>query len=61
MSGPVVIDREQCTGCGVCVRLCPKRILVLDKEDRCVVTDQQACDRLGGCERACPADAIHIR
>lgn len=60
-SGVVEIDREACTGCGLCVAMCPRRILYIDKGDgKCGVTDGNKCDRLGGCERACPANAIKI-
>ena len=56
----VTVDRAACIGCGVCVRMCPRQILSLDKENICIVLDQAKCDRLGGCERACPVDAINI-
>ncbi|MFA5859689.1 MAG: 4Fe-4S binding protein [Elusimicrobiota bacterium] len=57
----VNINTELCTGCGVCVDLCPKKILYLDKKTgKCAVTDETKCDKLGGCERNCQADAIKI-
>jgi len=56
----VSINRDACIGCGVCVEMCPKHILCLDNENKCVVSDQTKCDRLAGCERACPTDAIKI-
>ncbi|MHB9155078.1 MAG: 4Fe-4S dicluster domain-containing protein [Endomicrobiales bacterium] len=58
----VAIDKEACTGCGICVSMCPKRILSIDEQTgKCVVRDEHKCDRLAGCERACPAGAIKIR
>jgi 2-oxoglutarate ferredoxin oxidoreductase subunit delta len=62
MAGSIVqIDDNACTGCGICVSMCPKRILYIDKKTRkCAVTDESKCDRLAGCERACPAKAIKI-
>jgi len=57
----VIIDEELCTGCEVCVDLCPKKILYInDKTGKCTVTDESKCDRLGGCERMCPSKAIKI-
>jgi 2-oxoglutarate ferredoxin oxidoreductase subunit delta len=61
MEGIVNIDREACTGCGICVRMCPQQILVVDKKTKkCEVIDENKCDRLAGCERACPTSAIKI-
>jgi 2-oxoglutarate ferredoxin oxidoreductase subunit delta len=57
----VAIDKDSCTGCGLCVSMCPQRILFIDKKTKkCGVTDEGKCDRLAGCERACPANAIKI-
>ncbi len=57
----VAIDSEACTGCGKCVAMCPRSILVLDESGKCKVTDESKCDRLGGCERICPVRAIRIK
>jgi len=56
----VSINRDACIGCGACVQMCPKQILSLDTDNKCVVSDQAKCDRLAGCERVCPTDAIKI-
>jgi NAD-dependent dihydropyrimidine dehydrogenase PreA subunit len=57
----VLIDQDACTGCGVCVAMCPQRILSLDAATgKCQVSDEKRCDRLAGCERACPTGAIRI-
>jgi len=41
MNKIVVIDEDLCTGCGACVKLCPKKILFLDKTNNvCKVTDK---------------------
>ncbi len=61
MNTIVKIDESLCTGCGACVKMCPKRILYVDEKDRvCRVTDETKCDRLGGCEYVCPVEAIKI-
>ena len=58
----VDINEDSCTGCGICVSMCPRGILYLDKKTKkCGVTDENKCDRLAGCERACPTNAIKIR
>lgn len=61
MSKIVIIDEKICIGCGVCVSLCPKKILYIDeKSGKCKVKDESKCDRLRGCQRACPVQAITI-
>jgi NAD-dependent dihydropyrimidine dehydrogenase PreA subunit len=55
----VIIDEEKCIGCGVCVNLCPQKILYLE-DHKCKVHDEHKCDKLKGCERVCPTDAIKI-
>lgn len=61
MNKIVVIDEELCIGCGACVSLCPKNILVIDeKNGKCKVTEEVKCDRLRGCMKICPVDAIKI-
>ena len=57
----VDIDKEECTGCGTCVELCPSGILYIDeKTGKCNVTDETKCDKFRGCERECPTGAIKI-
>jgi NAD-dependent dihydropyrimidine dehydrogenase PreA subunit len=43
------------------VKLCPKKILFIDKTTgKCKVTDETQCDKRKGCERVCPTQAIKI-
>lgn len=61
MKEVVSIDADLCTGCGKCVRMCPRRILYIDKDTKIAeVTDHSNCDRLRGCEFVCPTRAIKI-
>ena len=62
MNKIVMINEDLCMGCAKCVKLCPKKILYLDKTTKkCKVTDETKCDKLAGCERACPTKAIKIK
>ncbi len=54
---PVSIDQGKCTGCGLCVDICPDRTLSLD--DKAHVTGQK-CLVCGHCLAVCPAEAISI-
>jgi NAD-dependent dihydropyrimidine dehydrogenase PreA subunit len=61
MNKIVVIDETLCTGCGACVKLCPRKILFVDATDHvCRVTDETQCDKFRGCERVCKTGAIKI-
>lgn len=59
MNKIVLIHEIKCTGCALCVEMCPVNILYIDK-GVCKVTDENLCDRLKGCEMICPASAIKI-
>ncbi|MHB1391195.1 MAG: ATP-binding protein [Thermoleophilia bacterium] len=52
------IDREECTGCGICVDECPQEVLELDSEDIAVLARPDSCDSCATCEDACPTEAI---
>ncbi len=62
MNRIVLIDEKLCTGCGKCVKMCPKKILYLEEgTKKCKVTDETKCDRLGGCMFVCPVNAVRIQ
>ncbi|MBP2635763.1 MAG: carE 3 [Firmicutes bacterium] len=51
----VIVDKEQCIGCGACVSTCPFGAIVME-EDKAVITD--ACTVCGACIDVCPVGAI---
>ncbi|MDQ7027661.1 MAG: 4Fe-4S dicluster domain-containing protein [Anaerolineae bacterium] len=51
------IDNERCTGCELCVRVCPTKALTM-KDGLALVTNPNACTYVGHCERICPTQAI---
>ena len=57
----IQIDEEKCISCGLCVDMCPMKILYLDQESgKCKVSDEDKCDKLAGCQKVCPTKAIKI-
>ena len=55
-------EREKCTGCGCCIRICPVSAITLyaDKKARKARIDTGACIGCGECLCACKFDAINV-
>jgi len=56
----VLINREWCKGCGICVAFCPKEALELDDEGKAFWAHSDRCVRCGLCELRCPDLAIEV-
>ena len=54
------INRDWCKGCGICVELCPKKVLELDDQGKAVAARVQDCIACRLCEMRCPDLAIEI-
>lgn len=54
----VAIDKEKCTGCGLCCKECPSHVLTLQNRKAAVMSDQ--CLKCGHCIAICPKDAFTI-
>ncbi len=55
-----VIDEDVCTGCGVCVDLCPTDAIALNDEGF-AERNEEACFGCGICARSCPEEAISLK
>ena len=55
-----IIDRDTCTGCGICVERCPVDAISLDS-DGLAVRVEAYCIGCGICARFCPVDAISLQ
>jgi len=54
------LDREKCTGCGMCVQVCPHEVYQI-KNRKAVIVDRDACMECGACSRNCHFEAISLR
>jgi Fe-S-cluster-containing hydrogenase component 2 len=52
----ITIDEARCTGCGVCLSLCPQEAIVL--EEGTAEIRQDLCSGCGICISSCPQGAI---
>jgi ferredoxin len=52
------IDKEECSGCGVCVEVCPPQAISL-KDEKADIEDD-LCEECGFCAAECPVGAIAI-
>jgi heterodisulfide reductase subunit A len=53
-----VVDEELCSGCTVCVHLCPYNAITFDEEKKLANISDILCKGCGVCVAACPAGAI---
>ena len=51
------IDREKCTGCGLCVDACHEKAIAI-QDGKAVLLRDDYCDGLGACLPACPENAL---
>jgi 2-oxoglutarate ferredoxin oxidoreductase subunit delta len=62
----VSIDEQRCKSCGLCISVCPVKILIIS--DRlnargftpAQCTDQDKCSSCGSCALVCPDVAIEL-
>ncbi len=56
---PIVIFRNWCKGCGICVAFCLKGVIELDSADeKAFIAHPENCTLCGTCELRCPDFAI---
>ena len=64
--GKVIIDREACKGCMLCVRACPAKVLDTDTETNMsgsyptIAVNIDKCIACGNCYEVCPDVCIEV-
>lgn len=56
----IVINRDWCKGCGICVQFCQSRVLELDAREKSVPVRQEDCICCKMCELRCPDLAVEV-
>jgi len=54
------IDPEKCTGCGLCIKVCPTQATSGEKKKAHSI-DNNKCIRCGACIESCKFDAINVK
>ncbi len=58
-SGELALDAGKCTGCGLCLSVCPHAVFRLD-DGKAAVARGEVCMECGACARNCPVSAISV-
>jgi ferredoxin len=54
------LDPDKCTGCGMCLVVCPHRVFEL-QDKKALISEKDACIECGACMQNCPSEAISVR
>ncbi len=56
----LLVNKEWCKGCTICVRFCPKNVLEMGPQEKVIVARPEDCICCGLCEIRCPDFAIEM-
>lgn len=56
----LVLDRDKCTGCRMCITVCPQAVWQMEAK-RARIADLDACMECSACQMNCEAQAVTVR
>jgi len=54
------LNQEKCTGCGMCVNVCPHEVFLI-KDGKAQLVDKNSCMECGACAKNCLFSAIEVK
>ena len=67
MSAKVTFNSDRCKGCELCTTVCPKHIVIIDKDPitrkgypPATVSDMEQCIGCASCAKICPDSIITV-
>jgi formate hydrogenlyase subunit 6/NADH:ubiquinone oxidoreductase subunit I len=62
--GIPIIDKEKCTGCGLCTIDCPTKALTISQNGESdtyqILFRQETCNACGVCKKSCPENCLRL-
>ena len=55
----LMLTPEKCTGCGICLDVCPHSVLGLENK-KATILDRDRCMECGACSMNCPFGALTV-
>jgi ferredoxin len=60
--GQIIITRDKCIGCKVCIDICPRNLYVFDEKDKKVdLRTPEKCINCNACVKRCLAQCLEIK
>ena len=56
----IEVDKNKCTGCGICKEVCPKGAKIWDVNNKAMATNLNFCHLCTICASKCPEGAIRV-
>ncbi|HEB10299.1 MAG TPA: CoB--CoM heterodisulfide reductase iron-sulfur subunit A family protein [Spirochaetales bacterium] len=55
------IRKERCSGCGLCIEICPYTAIELEEGERVAIVNEALCKGCGACAASCRSAAIDLK